>query len=82
VPADGLLGTAQGYVRTLAATVAPSSLMHLKQQVYRHLLQPLGPAMVETQALMDDSVTRPDFKEGIASFLERRAPRFGRLGAG
>lgn len=81
-PADQLLATAQNYVRTLAATASPGSLMHMKRQVYRHLLQPLGAAMTETQDLMDASVTWPDFKEGIASFRERRPPRFPRVSAG
>ena len=81
-PADQLLALAQNYVRTLAATTSPGSLMHIKRQVYRHLLQPLGTALTETQALMDASVTWPDFKEGIASFRERRPPQFPRVSAG
>jgi len=80
-PADQLLALAQNYVRTLAATTSPGSLMHMKRQVYRHLLQPLGAALTETQALMDASVTWPDFKEGIASFRERRPPQFPRVSA-
>ena len=45
-------------------------------------MQPLGDAMDETERLMADSVTWPDFNEGIASFVERRAPRFPRIIAG
>ena len=78
-PGDRLLEEAHAYVRTVAATAAPASLMRMKQQVYRHLMLPLGPAMVETERLMDDSVKAPDFQEGIASFLERRSPRFPRV---
>jgi enoyl-CoA hydratase/carnithine racemase len=78
-PGDRLLAEAHAYVRTVAATAAPASLMRMKQQVYRHLMLPLGPAMVETERLMDDSVKAPDFQEGIASFLERRSPRFPRV---
>ncbi len=79
VPRDQLVAAAQAYVRSLAATCSPNSLMQMKQQVYRHLMQPLGQAMTETQALMDESVKGPDFKEGLASFGERRAPSFGRV---
>ena len=80
-PGDRLLEEAQAYVRTVATTASPASLMRMKQQVYRHLMLPLGPAMVETERLMDDSVKTPDFQEGIASFLERRSPRFPRVSA-
>jgi hypothetical protein len=31
---------------------------------------------------MLDSFGRPDFREGVQSFTERRPPRFGRLPAG
>jgi len=79
VPGERLLAEAQGYVRALATTVSPVSLMHMKRQVYRHLMLPLGPAMEETEQLMAASVTWPDFQEGIASFLERRPPRFRRV---
>ncbi len=81
VPRERLLTEAQGYVRSLAANCSPASLMQMKRQVYRHLMMPLGEAMAETQALMDESVTQPDFNEGLASFAERRPPRFARVQA-
>jgi enoyl-CoA hydratase/carnithine racemase len=75
-PADELIPETRAYIRALAETASPTSLMHMKQMVYRHLMLDLGPAMKETNALQDRSVKWPDFKEGIASFVERRAPRF------
>jgi enoyl-CoA hydratase/carnithine racemase len=53
--------------------------MVMKQQVYRHLNLPLGEAMHESNRLMTESLKRGDFKEGVASFVERRPPRFPRL---
>ena len=40
----------------------------------------LGPAEREARRLMGESFSGPDFKEGISSFLEKRPPRFGRVG--
>ncbi|MFT4561956.1 MAG: enoyl-CoA hydratase/carnithine racemase [Gammaproteobacteria bacterium] len=76
------LETAKEYIQGLAASSSPTSLMIMKQQVYRHMMTPLGPAMSETQQLMDESLLRPDFKEGVRSFIEGRAPAFGRIKTG
>jgi len=53
--------------------------MMMKKQVYRHLMQDLGEAMIESTRWMDESLARDDFKEGVASFVERRAPNFARI---
>ncbi|MEX0785672.1 MAG: enoyl-CoA hydratase-related protein [Dehalococcoidia bacterium] len=76
VPDDTLMDTATGYILELAARCSPRSIMHMKQQIYQHMQLPLGEAMRATEALMAESVTWPDFKEGIASFMERRPPQF------
>jgi enoyl-CoA hydratase/carnithine racemase len=80
VPGDQLLAEARAYIEELAASSSPTSIMLIKQQVYRALAQPLGEAMHEANRLMDESIARPDFKEGVASFVERRPPKFGRVG--
>lgn len=73
------LSAALDYVEDLAARCAPKSLMVMKQQVYRHLNMPLGESMKETNALMAESLDRPDFREGVRSFIEKRAPNFDPL---
>ena len=73
------LEAAKDYLRELARSVSPASLMVIKQQVYRHLMVSLGPAMEETHRLMEESLTRPDFREGVRSFLEQREPAFKRV---
>ena len=73
------LDTARQYIVQLARTVSPASIMVIKQQVYRHLMMTLGPAMEETNRLMEISLTRPDFREGVRSFLEQREPAFKRI---
>ncbi len=70
---------AKEYIRQLAATAAPLSLMIMKQQVYKHIDMPIGPAMEETTRLMDESLVRPDFREGVRSFMEKRPPKFDRV---
>ena len=70
---------AQDYVRALAANASPTSILVMKQQVYRHLNMQLGEAMKETDRLMAESLARGDFKEGVESFMERRPPRFPRI---
>ena len=79
VAPESLLDEANDYIRNLAATCSPTSIMHMKQQVYKQLLQPLGDAMRETIRLQDESSKWPDIKEGVASFMERRPPKFDRV---
>jgi len=78
--AGGSVGAARAYIEDLAAHVSPTSLMVIKQQVYRQLMMPLGPAMAETERLMTESLGRADFREGVRSFLEERPPAFARIG--
>jgi enoyl-CoA hydratase/carnithine racemase len=52
----------------------------MKRQVNQQLHAGLGAAELEARQLMMESFGRPDFKEGVASFLERRSPSFQRLG--
>lgn len=72
---------AKDYIRELARVASPTSLMLMKQQVYKHIDMPIGPAMEETVRLMNESLEREDFREGVRSFIERRAPRFARIKA-
>jgi len=82
VEPDQLLEQAQGYIRRLALTASPTSLMHMKRQVYSYLMQSLRTAMAETEALQDQSMTWPDLAEGMAAFQEKRPPNFRRIGDG
>jgi len=79
LPAGAVLGYAQQYVRDLAATSSPTSMAIMKRQVYQQLHAGLLAAEREARELMLESFGRPDFREGVASFTERRPPRFARL---
>jgi enoyl-CoA hydratase/carnithine racemase len=79
LPRDGVLRHAQQYVRDLAATTSPASLAIMKRQVYQQLHTGLLAAEREAYKLMVESFSRPDFPEGVQSYLERRPPTFDRL---
>lgn len=76
VAPERLLEEALGYARELAVSCSPSSMATIKRQVYEALQQSLGDALEDADRLMLESFTAPDFAEGVASFLERRDPRF------
>ena len=82
MPADTVLSEAMAYARDLAANCSPASLAAMKAQVYRHLTVDLETAKRESDRLMGISLTGPDFVEGVASFVEKRPPRFPALGQG
>jgi enoyl-CoA hydratase/carnithine racemase len=79
VPGDELIAAARGYIEDLARNSSPASIMIMKRQVYLHLMKPLHEAMEDTNRLMAESLTRDDFREGVASFVEKRAPAFPRV---
>lgn len=80
IEGDAVVDEARAFIEELAKTASPTSIQVMKQQIYRQLMMPLGDAMRESNRLMGESLTRPDFKEGVASFMERRPPHFARLG--
>jgi enoyl-CoA hydratase/carnithine racemase len=77
--ADDLLQTTKAYIEDLARNCSPTSIMVMKRQVYLHLMRPLNEAMSDTNRLMAESLTRDDFREGVASFVEKRPPAFPRV---
>lgn len=80
-PADELIPFCREYIGRLAATASPTSMAIMKRQVYQQVHRGLGAAEYESQRLMLESFQRPDFKEGVSSFMEKRPPVFERLGA-
>jgi enoyl-CoA hydratase/carnithine racemase len=78
VPRERLLDEVRAYVGGLASSVSPRSLAVIKSQVYRHWSLAMEPALVEADDLMKQALRHPDAAEGVASFVERRAPRFQR----
>jgi enoyl-CoA hydratase/carnithine racemase len=76
VPAGALLEEVEAYVAAMAASVSPRALAVIKAQLHRHFETPFDVAAAESAALMVEALAHPDAAEGVASFVERRAPRF------
>lgn len=79
LPHDELLPFVRRYVEQLAAECSPTSLAVMKRQVWQQLTRTLGPSEKEAIQLMLESFDRPDFREGVMSFLEKRPPKFQRI---
>jgi enoyl-CoA hydratase/carnithine racemase len=71
---------AVAYAVELARFSSPSSMAAIKHQVYDDLAQGLPQAEANALARMEESFGRPDFREGVESFVERRDPSFPALG--
>jgi enoyl-CoA hydratase/carnithine racemase len=75
-PQDGFLQGVQAYAQELANNVSPRSMGIIKTQVYNAMFQTLGEAFESSEEEMLKSLQCEDFKEGVAHFVEKRAPVF------
>ncbi|HUB73804.1 MAG TPA: enoyl-CoA hydratase [Solirubrobacteraceae bacterium] len=76
---EQLLDATLAYARELAVNCSPASMATIKRQVYADLERPLAQALANADRLMLASFAAPDFVEGVASFVEKREPRFAPL---
>ncbi|MEV6878075.1 enoyl-CoA hydratase-related protein [Amycolatopsis sp. NPDC051128] len=76
VPAGELRLRAHAYATELATYSAPRSMAVMKEQFTRETALSLEDAAREATALMLASFGRPELAEGLASWNERRPPRF------
>ncbi|WP_419864517.1 enoyl-CoA hydratase [Candidatus Poriferisodalis sp.] len=75
-PREELLAEAVTYARDLGRFSAPWSMAQIKRQVWGQLDEARSDALEESNAIMRESLQRPDFKEGVQSFVEQRDPNF------
>ena len=64
------------YARMLASEVSPRSQREMKREIWNAMFQGLGDAIDAANADMPASFVSEDFKEGVAHFVEKRAPAF------
>ena len=76
LPVTELMGNVQQIAHHLSTQVSPRSLAVMKRQVRKTYFQSYADSLSDADAEMEKSFTTFDFKEGVASFVERRAPAF------
>jgi len=75
-PADQLREQTYAYARDLTDFVSPSAIAVIKRQLYDVPFQSLAEATVDANREMAVALRGSDFREGVASFMEKRPPRF------
>jgi enoyl-CoA hydratase/carnithine racemase len=71
---------AREYAAELIRYSSPSSMATIKRQVYDDLDRNFTESMASAIEHMAQSFERPDFREGVESFVEHREPTFEGLG--
>jgi enoyl-CoA hydratase/carnithine racemase len=79
LPHDALMPFVREYAEDMATHCSPTSIAIMKRQIYEHLTESLGHAQDEAFELMVESFERPDLKEGVRAFVDKRPPKFLRV---
>ena len=75
-PQETFMQEVLAYARSLAQTVSPRSMAVMKAQVWKALFQDFNEALALADGEMQKSFASSDFKEGVAHYVEKRAPAF------
>ena len=75
-PPDQLREQTYAYARDLADFVSPSAIAVIKRQLYDVPFQTLAEATIDANREMLVALRGSDFREGVASFMEKRPPKF------
>lgn len=82
VPHDQLLDEARAYALKLIETSSPWSLRMMKEQLYADLNSTVQQAYERAVNMADESVLRPDFRNGLKALAEKTSPQFEPLDPG
>jgi enoyl-CoA hydratase/carnithine racemase len=81
VAPEQLMKRAIEYAEDIAQNCSPASMAIIKRQTYGDAMREVVQASARAEALLHESLQRPDVIEGITSFLDKRAPSFPGLSA-
>jgi enoyl-CoA hydratase/carnithine racemase len=73
---DRVLEEAVGYAHEIATYCSPAAIADIKQQLNDGATIDFATSYELAEATLARASRRPDFTEGVASFIERREPRF------
>lgn len=76
VPPDELMPTVYEYCETLARTVSPGALRETKRQIYLDWHRSVALSVRDSERLLVEMSRHPDNKEGVAAWMEKRAPKW------
>ncbi len=76
LPEATFMEQVMAYATEMAAMVSPRSLGIMKKQIYEAQFQTLAEATMLADQLLVQSFESDDAKEGVAHFIEKRAPNF------
>ncbi|MBK3572502.1 enoyl-CoA hydratase/isomerase family protein [Streptomyces sp. MBT65] len=76
VEPEDLLDEARAYARDIARNCSPRAMAVVRHQVYGDLDRPFTEALARSYSAMEFFAGSPDFREGVASFVEKREPKF------
>jgi enoyl-CoA hydratase/carnithine racemase len=73
---ETFMDNVRAYARGIAETVSPRSIAIMKAQVWNANFEGFNEALKVADEEMRLSLATSEFKEGVAHFLEKRAPKF------
>lgn len=76
VEPEDLLDAARSYARDIARNCSPRAMAVVRHQVYGDLDRDFTGALARSYSAMEFFAGSPDFREGVASFVEKREPKF------
>jgi enoyl-CoA hydratase/carnithine racemase len=82
VEPDALLDCAVGWAADVARNCAPWAMAQVKRQLLADAHSTLEEARQRSNEILSLARERPDYAEGVTSFVERRAPSFAALDSG